>query len=71
MLTSQASQIEDGGAVDRSKKQVLLNSFPLLPPGHWQRRQSFGVPVNSKTDFYTNRNGNRLTSRKVYIGPCK
>ena len=41
-LTSQASQAKESGPVER---QVALNWFPVPPPGHWQRRQSFGVPV--------------------------
>ena len=40
-LTSQASQAKESGPVAR---QVALNWFPVPPPGHWQRRQSFGVP---------------------------
>ena len=45
LLTSQASQMEDPPPLNR---QVTLNWFPLLPPGHWQRRQSFGVPIENK-----------------------
>ena len=57
-LTSQASQAKESGPVER---QVALNWFPVPPPGHWQRRQSFGVPVGGGRRIMNEKCGLRLS----------